>query len=181
MNQGQIRLAGWLSIINAVLTIPLVIIYVALGTQSGQGAQMISVILTVVSAFLSIYIMSSLKGLLGEWYRFHETDGLITALISFNVVLAVLNVLGTLITPLETTIVWLSAPAIVALGAIFIVFAIKLLRLQDNLYGMLKPFSYLSIATGICFATIILLPLGLLTSIVSDILLGMIFFRVAEG
>jgi hypothetical protein len=181
MDQGQMRLAGWLSIINAVLTIPLAVISFALGTRSGQESQVISVILTVASAFLFTYIMSSLKSLLGQCYRFHETDGLITALIVLNVVLAVVSILGEIIAPLKTTIAWLLVISIVPLGVIFIVFAIKLLRLQDNLYGMLKPFSYLSIATGVCFATIVLLPLGLLTSIVTDILLGMIFFRVAEG
>ena len=72
--------------------------------------------------------------------------------------------------------------ALIPFGIIFIVFAIKLLRLPDNLFGLLKPFSYTSIATGFCFATIFLIPLGLVASTIADMILAIIFFRfVGKG
>ena len=59
-------------------------------------------------------------------------------------------------------------------------FAVKILSLNNNFYGLLIPFAFTIIATGLCFATVILLPLALLISVVSDVILGIIFFRAAE-
>jgi TctA family transporter len=42
-----------------------------------------------------------------------------------------------------------------------------------------KPYCYLNIVTGVCTAMIILLPIGVLTSAVSDVMLGTIFFHAA--
>ena len=39
-------------------------------------------------------------------------------------------------------------------GIIQIQFGYKLLKLRNNLDGLLKPFSYLNMATGICIASI---------------------------
>jgi hypothetical protein len=54
------------------------------------------------------------------------------------------------------------------------------MRLSNNLYGLLKPFSYTNIVSGICFITFILAPLGIIAGAVADVILGVIFFRAAE-
>jgi hypothetical protein len=46
----------------------------------------------------------------------------------------------------------------------------KLLKLPDDLGGMLKPFCYANMATGIFLASIVLIPLGILTSAISDLM-----------
>jgi len=66
-------------------------------------------------------------------------------------------------------------------GVIHILFGIRILHLPEDLFGLLKPFSYLSIAIGICSVTFILLPLGLIIEAVSYVILGMIFFRATEA
>ena len=189
LSQQRLSLAGWLSVTNAVLTIPILILSLILAAASqaspsaasGFGARILSALLTLASTAVLVYIFSTLRVLLVEGYSFHETSGLITMLIAVNVVFAAFQVLGVLSPAIETVVSILSMVAMVPLGIIFIVFAIKLLRLPDNLHGMLKPFAYTSIATGFCFATILLSPVGVLTSVASDIFLAIIFFRAMEG
>jgi hypothetical protein len=59
-------------------------------------------------------------------------------------------------------------------------FATRLLRLPGNLYGLLKPFCYITIVSGICFITVLLSPVGIIAGAVADVILGVIFFRAAE-
>ena len=63
---------------------------------------------------------------------------------------------------------------------IVIVFGIKLMKFEDDLFGLLKPLVFVTIASGVLRATIILAPLGLLAHIASLIILGMVFLR-AKG
>jgi hypothetical protein len=56
----------------------------------------------------------------------------------------------------------------------------RLLRLSGNLYGLLKPFSYTQIVSGICFITVFLPLVGIVAGAVADVILGVIFFRAAE-
>jgi hypothetical protein len=58
-----------------------------------------------------------------------------------------------------------------------VIFGMKLLDLQDDLSGPLKPYAFLNIAAGVCFATFILVPLGLLLAAVGNVSLGMILHR----
>jgi len=60
-------------------------------------------------------------------------------------------------------------------------FGYKLLKLPDDLGGMLKPFCYANMATGIFLSSIVLLPLGILASAISDLMLGTIFLSVSKS
>jgi len=71
-----------------------------------------------------------------------------------------LDLLGAIVPPLDSTADWLVGIAVVPLALINVVFAIKLLRLPDSLYGMLPP-------------------LGLIGSAVSYVILGIVFLRAA--
>jgi hypothetical protein len=68
----------------------------------------------------------------------------------------------------------------VALGVLSVIFAIKLLSLQDDLNGLLRPYVYVSIAAAICFATFLLAPIGLLLNAASTLILGLIFLRAGR-
>lgn len=183
----RLNLAGWLSVTNAVVSIPIMILSVVLGVASEQGgasgfgARAATVFLTIVSTGLFVYIFSTLRALLEERYTFHETSALITIMIGVSVVIAGLGLLGVLSSEIATAVGVLSLIALVPFGIIYVVFAIKLLRLPNNLHGMLKPFSYLSIATGFGMATVLLFPLAVLTGAVSDVVLAIIFFRAIDG
>jgi hypothetical protein len=74
----------------------------------------------------------------------------------------------------------LSIIAFIFFGILSIMFAKRLLRLSGNLYGLLKPFCYITIVSGICFITVFLAPVGIIAGAVTDVILGVIFFRAAE-
>jgi len=57
---------------------------------------------------------------------------------------------------------------------------LKLLKLEDNLGGYRNLIAYLSIITAICFATMILAPIGLLLSAASNFMLGLVFLKSCE-
>lgn len=180
ITKERLNVAGWLSITNAVVTIPLVVISVFLVAIGGAGGKIIQAALTLASLGLFVYIFWSLRNLLNSRFQFHDVDTYISALIWGNVVISILSVLSLVGGGLEIAVNLLSIVALIPFGIVLIVFAIRILRLSDDLSGFLKPFSYTSIATGVCFATIILIPLGLIASAASDVILGMIFFRAAE-
>jgi hypothetical protein len=69
----------------------------------------------------------------------------------------------------------------IPLAVLSIIFGVKLLRLQDDLFGLLRPFAYVTIAAGVCFVTILLAPLGLVVDAVSNVILGVIFLRALRA
>jgi hypothetical protein len=69
----------------------------------------------------------------------------------------------------------------VVTGILSIVFAVKLLRLQDDLFGLLKPYAYATMASAVCLATVILAPVGMLVDAAATVMLGVIFLRAARG
>ena len=55
-----------------------------------------------------------------------------------------------------------------------------LFQVSDDLFGLLKPFAYTTIASGICGVTVILMPIGMLIGLAALIIEGMIFLRAKE-
>ena len=67
------------------------------------------------------------------------------------------------------------------LAILSIIFAVKLLRLEDNLYGLLKPYAYTTIVASALFATFLLAFLGFFLDAACSVMLGLIFLRAARG
>jgi len=151
-----------------------------LDTIEGTGAKLSQAILTIVSLGLFIYIVSSLKKLINSRFQFHDVDIYISLLIWGNLILCILSILSLESIRLEFVFRYLSMIALIIFGILSIMFATRLLRLSGNLYGLLKTFCYTQIVCGICFITVFLLPAGIIVGAVSDVILGVIFFRAAE-
>jgi hypothetical protein len=174
MNQKEMRTAGWACVVSAVITLPVFILQLL---ASATEAETERVILSIITLLLFVYIFHSLRRLLNEVYDFHLVDSYITFLIWFNVGGTIISAV---VTQPDATIAILALIALLALGIVMIAFAIKLMKLEDQLAGLLKPFCYLCIAQGVCLASIVLSPLGLLVSMAADIVLALIFFRTAD-
>jgi hypothetical protein len=180
ITKGQLNLAGWLSIANALFAIPSIAMSFFLESMEGPGAKLSLAILTAVGLGLFLYIISTLKKLLNSRFRFHNVDLYISLLIWGNVILCILSLFSLESRRLEFILGYLSMVAFIVFGIISIMFATRLLRLSGNLYGFLKPFSYTQIVSGICFITVFLSPVGIVAGAVADVILGVIFFRAAE-
>jgi len=180
ITKGQLNLAGWLSITNAIFAIPSIIMSWFLDTVEGMGPKLSQAILTVVGLGLFLYIVSSLRKLLNSRFQFHDVDIYISLLIWGNIILAILSLFSLGSRRLDWAMWILSMIAFIVFGILSIMFATRLMRLSNNLYGLLKPFSYTNIVSGICFITVLLAPLGIIAGAVADVILGVIFFRAAE-
>ena len=180
ITKEQLYLAGWLSITNAIFAIPSIIMSWFLDTVEGMGPKFSQAILTLVSLGLFLYVIISLRKLLNYRFQFREVDIYISLLIWGNVVLAIVSLLSLGSRGFEWSMNILSIVSFIVFGILAIMFATRLLRLPGNLYGLLKPFCYITIVSGICFITVFLSPVGIIAGAVADVILGVIFFRAAE-
>jgi hypothetical protein len=180
LKRGQLDLAGWCSITNALIAIPSLAMSWFLETVKGIGPRLSQAILTVVGLGLFLYVISSLRQLLNGRFKFHDVDTYISLMIWGNVVLAILSLLSLGTGKLESFMEILTVAALIVFGILSIMFATRLLRLSGDLYGLLKPFCYVTVGSGICLATVFLLPVAITAGAIADVILGVIFFRAAE-
>jgi hypothetical protein len=179
MTTGRLETAGWLAVVSAVLTIPLVL--VELSAQA-HDLRLLRDLLGLVATGLSIYLYLTLGELLQVRFGFHEADTAIRFLVGVVVVLFGLSLLGHVATrhPFDSVLGYVSTAAAAALGVGLIVFSFRLRRLQDRLYGYLRPYAYANLALGVCLASVVLLPVGIVASVVADALMALIFFAAAH-
>lgn len=182
LNEKSLNLAGWLSVVAAALYFPQIIIGLIseLSADKSKTFLYLEALLNTGFIVIYVYIFVMLKRLLNEKAAFHDTDKYITFLVWTNVVITVISVIALPFPEAQEVvgagIIYLMVP----LGVIYVVFGIKLLNCEDNLFGYLKPFSYLTIATGIMTAVVVLVFFGFITAIISDIILALIFFKAAN-
>jgi hypothetical protein len=181
MSGNRYALAGWLAITAAVILVPEIGLSLLLDKISATypGVKVLLAWLNIIGLAISVYILYMFRDLLNERYNFHGTDTLIMILIWTNVTFAFVGLLG-LISELTTVMSVVVMVLFVPFGIVNIIFALSLLKLKDDLFGLLKPFAYTTMAAGICGASIILAPLGLLAAITSLFIQGMIFLRAKE-
>ena len=180
MQERNLDLAGWLSIANAIIAIPSVALSLFPGPMEGPEGKALHLLFLLVGLGLFLYVITTLKGLLNSRFQFHGVDIYISLLVWGNITLAILDLFSLWSRKIEFLVEILSIFAFVPFGIIAIMFAARLLRLPGDLYGLLKPFSYISIVSGVCYATVILAPLGIIAGAVTDVILGVIFFRAAD-
>jgi len=180
ITKKQLDLAGWCSITNALIAIPSLAMSWFLDPVKAIGPRLSQAVLTVVGLGLFLYVISSFKKLLNIRFKFHEVDIYISLMIWGNIVLAILSLLSLGTGQLESFMELLTVAALIFFGILSIMFGTRLLRLSGDLYGLLKPFCYVTIGSGICLVTVFLLPVAILAGAIADVILGVIFFRAAE-
>ena len=175
-------LAGWLAIISAILVVPEIVLAALAGWVS-PGLNLFVVPVHIANLVIGVYILFMFRKLLNVEFDFHAADLLITLLIVVNVVFFVIGVIDLVVTitgsepNLERSMTWITMMLFVPFSILTIVFGAVMLKMQGELYGLLKPYAYTTIASGVCGATVILAPLGLVAAIVALVILGMIFLR----
>jgi len=198
INPRQYEIVGWLSITSAILLLPSMVLGLIL--EIGRKPVVLLFLLPYVLLFgvsmgLSLYALYRFKKLLNDRFEFHHVDGIVKAIIILGCVMGVvgtgIKIVGTFAkvhvddpaTLLPMAIV--AVAIIVALGlplaVLNIVFAVKLLRLGDDLFGLLKPYAYTNIVAAALFATFLLAFLGFFLDAACSVMLGIIFLRTARG
>ncbi|MDD5106629.1 MAG: hypothetical protein PHC49_13540 [Desulfuromonadaceae bacterium] len=134
----------------------------------------------IVGTLLFVVITLLLKRFLNQIFRFHDTDKSIDMMIMANVVAGIFVVVGLYINQFRETLGIAALVIMVFQGIVQLQFGYKLLKLPHSLNGMLKPFCYLNMATGICIASLVLILVGVVVSAISDLMLATIFFNLSK-
>jgi hypothetical protein len=157
-------------------------------------------LLSIVQIVIIIYALWRFRGLLNGNFQFHNADGLINGLIFLYAAMVVLQLAGYVLfrylmpdaadwgqllqqirsNSLSIILIGMIVLVWIAASIFWIVFALRILRLQDNLRGMLRPFAITTIVARSLCLTLILLPIGELALSVCFIMFGMIFLRMAN-
>jgi hypothetical protein len=166
---------------SAFLTLPLVFLSFRLEGTHAPYADAIQTVIQAFGTLLFLAIILYLKRLLNHVYNFYETDLSITLMVMASMVTGALSIgiftFPALKEPLQSAIVVILA----AMGIVQVRFGYCLLRLTADLGGLLKPFCYANMATGLFLASIVLMPLSIIVSAVSDLMLGTIFFNLSRS
>jgi hypothetical protein len=173
-------LAGWLAIVSAVLFVSEVALAVFL---KFLGLELFITPVHVANLFIGIYLLLKFRSLLNHQFGFYAADILITIMIVVNIVFFIIGMVefsaSTLGLELEAqqTLPLITMVLFVPFSLLTILFGAVLLKMKDDLFGLLKPYAFTTIGSGVCGATIILAPLGLLAAVIALVIMGMIFLR----
>ncbi len=182
LNEKNLNLAGWLSVVTAVLSFPLLAISFISGMAEDKSASLLYLEALFNTGYVAIYvyIFITFKRLLNQKAGFYDVDKYITFLIWINIIITAVSIITLPFAKAQEIIGIALIILLIPFGIIYVVFGIKLLNCEDNLFGYLKPFSYLTIATGIMITVVVLMLFGMITSIISDVILALIFFKAAK-
>lgn len=179
---NQYALAGWLAIVSAVLVVPEIAL-VVLSKLEILNLEYIVQLIHTVNMVISIYILYMFRRLLNRQFDFRAADLTITILIVINLVSFVIG-LGELSlasggagADLESHLMLYSVLIFIVFSIVSIVFGAVLLKMRDDLFGLLKPYAYLTIVGGVCGVCIFLLPIALIAGLLALVIQGMIFLR----
>ena len=181
-NYGHYAWAGWLAIISAVLLVPEIVLALAL-KLIGSELEMLVTPIHAVNLVIGVYVLWILRHLLNRRFEFHAADVLITMLIVINLVSFIIGLVDFtsafvgLPSGAEFNVSVVTLVVFVLYCLVNVAFAVVLLRLKDDLYGLLKPYAYTTIVSSGLGATVVLAPIGLFVAVVALVILGMIFLR----
>ncbi|MDH4582986.1 hypothetical protein E8F20_14085 [Pseudomonas sp. BN415] len=176
---GHLRLLAWLSLVCAVSTLILTGLAVAAGATEDPLMTNLSDWFGVALTLLGCYLLIRFK-LFAE-ARF-SAEGLAPPVWAVIIGSLVIEVLGFLMGDASTQPGWpmLFYFGLVAmLGALTAWLGVRLLKVQ-NAYPALRVMGWLDLVGGIMMATIVLMMLGLLPLIASNVALMLVFFRGAR-
>lgn len=194
MNENRYSLAGWLAITQAILfplSFVIGIVQAIVGARAFgiQGpvpgpADLIGVIMTIIG----VYVLVMFRRLLQERFDFHEIDMLITVAIWWLVVFQIgglglkLLLFAMPYEPILQAVLSVSffAIAMVTIGVIDILVAVRLLKIKEQMSDSLLAYVYLTMAAGIAEVSVVLSFLSLIIFPVASVILGIVFFKEKE-
>lgn len=180
MTGGSLRRAGWLAMISAIITLPLFWWSLASHASKNLQGKVIESTIQVVGTILFVLLCVLLRRFLNRRFAFHGIDRIIDLLIISNLVIGLLSLLGSFLPEFEAIIAPVLILVAIAMGMLQARFGYLLLSVPDELGGLRRPYAYLNIVTGICLASIVLVPIAIVCGAIADVMLGTIFLQAAR-
>jgi hypothetical protein len=180
MGTKSLTSAGVLAMVSAILTLPLFLVSITLADRDDQIANTIQLALQWTGTLIFLLLILLLRRFLVFNCLFKKANSPIALLILLNLLYAGLTSFADYIPNGEERITPLAMGLIVLLGLSQAGLGIRLLQLENDLGGMKRYYCWLNILTGLFLASILLVPLGIIASGISDVMLGTIFFHEAK-
>lgn len=192
MEENKYKLAGYLAIVQAIL-FPVSIVLAILEMVAAKELFNIrrpfigpTDLLMVTFTVIAVYTLLKFRQLLHERYQYHDLDLLIMISIWWAIVFQAIGlglaIITSILWPVDKVLFVLvylvfMTGAMVTIGIVDILIAVKLLRIKENFGEYIRAFAYITMAAGICEVTVLLSPMALVMVPVSAIVLALIFFR----
>lgn len=175
-----LRAAGILAMASAMMILPMFLFSLLLEGRHDEAARTVQILMQCLGTIIFMALTSSLRYFLARNFSFKKADGIILCLITFNIIYAVAASAGIYLPKAGAELKPLLATLIALLGIAQAGLGMRLFELPSDLGGMKRPYCWLNIVTGICTASLLLIPIGIVTSAVGDLMLGTIFFQEAR-
>jgi hypothetical protein len=164
---------------NAILAIPWFLFTYHVGDRNDPVIRVAEASILIGSLALLVYLLVTFQQLLNRRYAFNHANKTISLIIQANVTLTANSLLGLAIPELGGPVRIMGFVLVVIAGILQMMFGIWLLQLPASLGGLHRPYCYCNMITGFALASVILLPLGMVTNCIADIMLGTIFMQAA--
>ena len=184
----RFKAAGFLSFLNAVLVLSLVVISLDDDLKMKAGLLFfIHLPLSSISGAIEIYVLIQLKRLLYERYDIRNMNSIITALIFCSILWWVKSFVMAFM-----VIIFPNPDIILPLDGILVVFCFlmsgiaglimgnRLLQITDESSGLLRNYAEKCKGSSICYLTVILIPIGIVIGLINNIVLGILLLQEAE-
>jgi hypothetical protein len=181
MTGGSLRWAGWLAMTSALLSLPLLLFSLMNQGTNDLWVKTLDAALQVVGTALFVLLALLLRRFLGRRFNFHGIDRVIDLLIVSNLVIGLIALSVAFFPALQEAGTQVLVVALILLGILQLRFGYLFLAVPDDLGGMRRPYAYLNIATGVCLASIVLVPLAVVLSAIADVMLGTIFLQASRS
>lgn len=165
---------------SAMMTLPMFLSSLLLEGRHDEAARTMQILMQCLGTIIFMALTSSLRYFLVRNCSYKKADGIILCLITFNIIYAVTASSGLYLPKAGEQLKPLMAVFVVLLGIAQAGLGMRLFELPSDLGGMKRPYCWLNIATGLCTASMLLIPVGIVTSAVGDLMLGTIFFQEAR-
>lgn len=180
ISRRRLKTAGCLAMVSALLALPWFMFTSTSAFRSNPAMRSMEAGMLVGGLALLFYLLLTLQQLLHRRYVFHEADKTISLILQASATRTANSLLGLAIPELEVPVRMMGIILMVIVGILQMMFGIWLLQLPASLGGMHRPYCYLNIVTGFAVASILLLPFGMLTNCVADVMLGTIFLQATD-
>lgn len=180
MTPKQLKIAGAFAMASAFLTLPMTYYAFVLEGRSDPAADQILIFMQTAGTLIFVTITLAFKRLLNLCCNSHDHDNNLVMLVVAGTASGICAIGMFLFPAVKEPLSTVVMATLVLQGLVQVRFALALRHLADDLGGLLKPFCYANLATGILLASVILIPLSIPASALSDLMLGTIFFNTAK-
>ena len=181
MSRAGLRGAGWLAMASALASLPFFLWSVQNQGKSDPQAIMTTAGMQAVGTGIFVLLMLLLRRFLRLRCSFSAADRVIALMIISNVTICLFTLATIVIPSLDQSAAAVEIITVVAFGLCQFRLGFLLLSLSDDLLGMRIPYAYLNMMTGICLASVLLVPIAVILSAIADVMLGTIFLQAARS